>query len=180
MVDIETLGVKPGCIILSIGAVEFNENVIIDQFHVRIDPLDAEKYGLKPEASTVMWWLDQDKDAQNSLFKEKGFPLRRALEMLREHFVWSNVDRVWCNGAGFDFPILKAAYEAAGLGTLPWAYWSEMDFRTFKNLFKKGDVKLAKVDPVLKHDALEDARAQAQTVMNLLRSVEEGKIQWAA
>lgn len=176
MLDIETLGTSPGCIVPSIGAVVFTLDGIKQDFHVHIDPLDSEKHGLFAQASTVMWWLDQPKEAQGALTAGTTLTLEKALRAFSADINWEKIDRVWCNGAAFDFPILKAAHGAIKMN-LPWAYYKEMDFRTFKNLYAKEDFKRMQVEPEIKHDALADARAQAMTLINLMTAED---LAWAA
>ena len=57
MLDIETLGIAPGCIILSIGAVEFNRNGILKEIPVKIDPIAAERSGHIPHDTKATSWL---------------------------------------------------------------------------------------------------------------------------
>ena len=48
-----------------------------------------------------------------------------------------------------------------------WNFWDERDYRTFLNLTKQEGVV-----PTVAHNALEDAIAQATTVMNYLNKGE--------
>lgn len=67
MVDIETLGSKPGAVILSIGAVLFDpwrpligddpDDVIIDRFETIVDIEEEGSSVLTIDRSTVAWWL---------------------------------------------------------------------------------------------------------------------------
>ena len=167
MIDIETMGTSPGCVILSIGAVEFDDTKIVGEFHVHIDIEDAVKRGGHLDPRTVLWWLEQSKEAQNAILEAKSKFLEVALLELEAAFDWEGKE-VWCNGAGFDFPILKAAHDMVGR-KLPWAYYNEMDYRTLKNLAGKDLFESVRVRPTLAHDGLEDARAQALTCMALRR-----------
>lgn len=169
MLDIETLGIAPGCIILSIGAVEFNRDGILKEFHVKIDPIDAERCGLIAQASTVMWWLTQPKEAQDALSQGDIRSLQGALIEFIGAFDWQGL-QVWCNGASFDYPILQAAFKAVQLKA-PWAYYNEMDHRTMKNLLGKAEMKKLTAKATLKHDALDDARTQALTLNNVFNKL---------
>lgn len=164
MLDIETLGTQPGCIVLSIGAVEFDNALILRTFHAFIDPRDSAEYGLHIDAGTVMWWLGQSKEAQDAIVKMPPNPLIGSLKAFSEAFEWGD-KRVWCNGAAFDFPILAGIFKAAGL-PIPWKYYNEMDLRTIKGLLGVTKWKAIQVKPALAHSALEDAVAQAKTVQN--------------
>lgn len=181
MLDLETLGTHPGCIILSIGAVEFDldKRAITGRFHAHVDPQDAEDLGLRAEAGTVMWWLGQKQEAQQALLGAEQHGLAEVLNAFVDTFDWSDM-KVWANGASFDFPILKRAFEVVGRD-LPWHFYHEMDFRTVKNLVSKEDFDRVRVRPALAHDALEDTIAQAETLMNILALMkEEGGFRVAA
>jgi DNA polymerase III epsilon subunit-like protein len=166
MFDLETLGKNPGCIVLSIGVVEFDMTGIKKEYQLFFDPVDQEAYGLKAEADTVMWWFKQNKEAQTAILEGSTVNLVDGLKILTDASSWSNA-RVWVNGASFDFPILKALFEAAGL-TTPWKYYNECCFRTVKNQVSKTAYDALRVKPDLAHDGLADARAQALTLIKLL------------
>lgn len=166
MLDLETLGTTPGCVVLSIGAVEFDLDGIKSEFHAHIDVDSSTALGLKVDARTVMWWLDQSKEAQNALLQADPFPIHDVLDALSDTFDWKDL-KVWANGASFDFPILEAVYKAAHR-TVPWKYYNQMDFRTMKNLVPNGSYELLRVRPGTAHDALDDARSQALTLVNII------------
>ena len=69
MIDLETLGKRPGCIISSIGAVVFDprSDWIGDTLHTHIDWADSELRGFKADIDTVKWWLKQDDAAASAL-----------------------------------------------------------------------------------------------------------------
>lgn len=162
-IDIETLGITPGCVVLSIGACEFDDDGnILGTFHTHIDVADSVKLGMHMDASTVMWWLAQSKEAQDAITKAAVKGLEQALLELEAAFDWKDV-RVWCNGAAFDFPILTAAHNKVGK-KVPWAYYNEMDMRTLKGLTSKAAWNALKVAPTLAHDGLADAIGQAKTI----------------
>lgn len=169
MVDIETLGVLPGCVVLSIGAIEFNELGCGRSFHQHICPDSACAAGLTIDPRTVMWWLEQSEAARNGLIHAQIVPLETALQELSDAFDWNNVE-VWANGASFDFSILKAAYVACGMQP-PWQFWNERCFRTLKNLVDKQTYRQLEVLPAVAHDALEDARAQALSAINIFNHI---------
>ena len=59
MLDIETFGTTPGCVVLSIGAVEFDLDGIKGEFHAHIDVDSSTALGLKVDARTEKRWLEQ-------------------------------------------------------------------------------------------------------------------------
>lgn len=166
MLDIETLGTRPGCVVLSLGAVEFDDTGTFGkEFEIVIDVENATAWGLKIEPRTVMWWMEQNEVARKKI-SEPGEGLSEALEAFVKAFRWKDA-QVWCNGASFDFPILDAAFDAVEMKK-PWAYYNERCFRTIKGMLSKEVFDSLKVSPKIAHSALEDAKAQALTLVNIL------------
>lgn len=139
MLDLETLGTRPGSVILSIGAAAFDPNGagVSDTFHVAIDQTTAQQSGLRIEADTVLWWMDPARaGAREALLKLPRLSLRIAL---LEFDKWlgrlapPDARTIWGNGANFDNVLLRAAYEACWL-TTPWTYRDDRCFRTLKKL----------------------------------------------
>ena len=167
MLDLETMGKKPGCAIVSIGACAFDKQRLFGTFYININLADCVKNGLHLDADTVMWWLKQSDQARTALTTNQN-SLTHALE---EFSLWHAAQTkngealVWGNGASFDQPILEAAYHAIGRCP-PWKYWETMCYRTIKNLNK--DCKEAlPANNDQHHNAAADALWQAQHLMNL-------------
>ena len=158
MIDIETLGTEPGCVILSIGAVRFNRDGIGETFHAQISKRSCLENGLTIDDETEEWWEQQEQDMPDG-----DQPLRLALEDLSEFC--SDGDEFWANSPSFDLRILDAAYDAVEPAS-PWEYHQERDVRTFRNL--PGFIEFEQNGQT--HDALDDARHQArEVVLNLDR-----------
>ena len=170
MIDIETLGVRPGCVVLSIGACEFGPDGLGKGFYASISPESCTNWGLSIEPSTVLWWMEQSQDARDFITKTKHTDLDYALIDLHSAFKWKG-KKVWCNGASFDFPILTAAHNAVGK-SVPWEYWACHDYRTIKNIVGREVYEACKVEPSVAHNALADAMAQAQTLINMSKHIE--------
>jgi hypothetical protein len=163
MLDLETLGTKPGCVVLSIGAVSFDAERIVDAFYVNIKPDDAQRCGLTIDASTVMWWMQQSKQAR-AAFNTGSMRVHEALInfntwLLKQRpSVGDGRMKVWGNGASFDQPVLEAVYAAVGIAN-PWQYRDCMCYRTLKNLVPDENLQPPHNDE--HHNALADARWQA-------------------
>src|SRR5690554_2606812 len=117
MIDLETLGTTPGCSILSIGAVAFDENGLGAEFYCVVSRESCQKYGLHEDRETLKWWENQSEEARKVLTEaEHGNALEPALSMLstfRGQFDLEEV-RIWGNGSDFDNAILASCYAAAG------------------------------------------------------------------
>lgn len=163
MLDLETLGNAPGCVIVAIGAVRFNKKEITDQFYTRVDPDSCVKAGLKLDTDTVLWWLKQKDEARLEITKP-GDPLLHALDKFSHFAQWGNEDiELWGNGAAFDNAILAAAYRALGRPA-PWKFSNDRCYRTMKNLLPQ--VTIARGSGT-QHNALDDARAQAEHLIRI-------------
>jgi inhibitor of KinA sporulation pathway (predicted exonuclease) len=164
MIDIETLGTEPGCAILSIGAVHFTAAGRGETLYRNIDRASCEDAGLEIDEETVKWWSEQDEAAQAVL--SGGGGLRDALIDLAAF--GDPAEEWWANSPKFDMAILKAAYERVDIEP-PWEFYELRDVRTVKNL---PGAEIPETQGV-EHDALDDARNQAELVAaNLQRSQE--------
>ncbi len=168
MVDIETLDTTPNAVILSIGAVFFDEltGELGDEFYINVDP-SSQRWRVV-NSDTVLWWDGQGKAAQDKLTEEPVVPLRNALVMLKE-FMGSKA-KLWSNGPTFDEMILRSAFDQCN-GTFPIGYYNSRCCRT--NFALAARLGIKKTAPTVKHDALSDAIAQAKTVMAVSAKIAE-------
>lgn len=168
MIDLETLGNRPGCITVSIGAVLFTQFQIIDEFYQLIDPVDAQNRGLIPDAGTIIWWMKQGNEARAALSDPDNLPLHSALNKFS---AWLSHEQdpgkitLWANGADFDLPVIIAAYHASGLD-VPWRFWNHRCFRTLKNLYDPAKI-LEPEREGTHHNALADAKHQARHLQEI-------------
>jgi hypothetical protein len=175
MIDLETLGRRPGCAIASIGAMDFDpaggDDFVAGEFYRAID---WEHSGLALEPETVAWWLGQPAEARIELCEpEEGlWALKPALWGLIGYLERRPDDDLvlWCQGASFDFPILGAAYDHCGIER-PWKYWQERCARTIRKV--AGVLEWAR-DEVDKHHALRDAAHQVRCVQAALKALRGG------
>lgn len=172
MIDLETMGLGTNAPILSIGAVEFRASGegLGATFHEGISLEDSMAIGRRPTASTILWWLQQDDTARKQVRQkcEHGAPLVAVLYAFSE---WLNSlsgePYVWGNGANFDVAILEQAYLDQGMRT-PWGY---RNVRCFRTVMSEYGNDLDWVKPLVAHDALADAEAQARTLQNCMRRI---------
>lgn len=170
MLDLETLGTGNNAIILSIGAVKFNDDEITDRFHAAIDPVSCQALGLKIDASTVLWWLDPERaDARATLLDFDRIDLASALDGFAR---WVGEPcNMYGNGSTFDNVILRNAYAAAGL-EYPVKFWQDLCYRTLKT--ETPFISYERVGT--HHNAVDDAETQAvhlQSIRKHHRSITE-------
>ena len=168
MIDMETLDVLPTATILTIGAVKFDpfgdeiSEPAMDKFYVKVDIDSCDKIGCTVSSSTLEWWGNQSKAAQEEAFDPNGrIDIVDAMNQLYK-FCWG-AKRVWSHGAGFDVIICENLFRKIGKA-IPWQFWEVRDTRTLFDLGINPNRP-----PVLKHHALEDAWNQAVGVQNVYK-----------
>ena len=170
MLDKETLGTRADAVIISIGAVKFdldsdrmNDNAYYASVSVDSN-LDA---GRKIDESTLLWWMGQEPAAREVFFEPKQ-SLESALIGFCDWF--GGAKYIWSNGADFDIAMLAHALRSFGMD-VPWQFYDSRCVRTYKNIPGMKNIKAA--NP-LKHNALQDAIAQAkqmQAIQKRLNSI---------
>jgi DNA polymerase III epsilon subunit-like protein len=170
MIDIETMGTKPGCSIVSIGAVQFDiaTGEIGKTFYCNIDLESCQQAGLKIEASTVWWWLSQNKAAQESLNNNRDL-LEDALLKFEKWFesINDNNVQVWANSPSFDLSVLEAAFNIVGRKQ-PWFYWKERDCRTLVSFAPH--IRKSMIND-LPHDAMHDCLFQIRYCTEIYKTL---------
>lgn len=160
MLDLETMGKRAGCAIVSIGAVEFDINTgeTGREYYQRISLQSCLDAGLFVEANTIYWWLQQNESARFELTKP-AWRLHMALEHFTAYLQELGDFQIWGNGSSFEFSILQAAYYAAGMGeNLPWKFRNERDVRTLVSLAP--DIRNNTVFDGVIHNPIDDCKHQ--------------------
>jgi hypothetical protein len=157
MLDIETLGTRPGAVILSAALVRFR-----DEAHTSLvfDQNEQFALGMEQDASTLAWWQQQGPEAQAAA-TANPIPIAPALQHISDWLAWAAQGGdflLWCHGATFDCPLLEELYRRANT-LCPWKFWQVRDTRTLYDLAAI-DVKAYAVPPP--HVALNDALAQTR------------------
>jgi hypothetical protein len=167
MIDLETLGTKSDCVVVSIGACFFDiqKRALGTTFYMALDVGDQLEIGRKINADTLKWWFSQS-DAAKTVFHEKA---QASAGVLNTFALWikSNCPnqkdlKVWGNGSTFDISILENMFDQYRI-KCPWGYNGIMDLRTFRR-FVANNRKIEKLGTA--HNALDDAKSQAIFVMS--------------
>jgi hypothetical protein len=168
MLDLETWGTGNKAAIISIGACKFDENEIIDSFHVGVDPVSCQTFGLEIDADTLLWWMDPERDeARREWLKLERIDLPSALLGFE---LWCKsspeVIAIWGNGSTFDNVITRSAYEATGQ-TYPISFRQDRCYRTMRDLTDTPMVREG-----THHNALSDAISQAKHLQAIWRKLD--------
>ena len=167
MVDIETLGDRPGAAIASIGAVVFTPERVVAEFETTCQLDGQQEAGLKFTAGTIKWWLKQSDAARASTFEVRGPSLFHALTDLTIFAHDHGVQDYWSHGATFDLVLLNEASLILGAPQLVKDFRRARDTRT---LYEITDVNPKTfMGTGTAHNAVDDARAQALAVIESWR-----------
>lgn len=181
MVDLETLGTVPGCIGMSIGAVEFmaDKRKLGREFYCVVSHSSSLDHLLREEADTKEWWERQSAEAKvilDEIHEPYALPLPDAMEKLNGFLRacgTANSIRLYGNGADFDNPILRVMYDAAKVKPYA-AAWGGRCYRTLKNLDELfgPEFRARKLERQgTYHNALDDAKSQAQHLMQIVADI---------
>lgn len=168
MLDIETVGTRPGCNILTIGAIKFSlagvSEAVEDRFYRRINHQELDNK-FSYDVDTMKWWTNQ-----NSIVREEAFGgLANPYHTIEDFIVFCRRDKnlqVFANHANFDFPILEHYIRQLGY-EIPWHYRNINCYATLKNNMKfipRSDTQIG-----VAHNALDDAINQANHCVKLLQ-----------
>lgn len=156
MTDIETLGTRPGAIVLSAAFVRFTDEA---HMTINLSVPDQEMLGLEKDESTLTWWRDKPLEWARATSDPK--PLAIALPYIGTWLDWArNGDnmQVWCHGATFDCPLMGEIYRRANI-PCPWDFRAVRDTRTLYDLALINPKDYSVPPP---HVALNDAIGQTR------------------
>ena len=164
MIDLETLGVNPDSVIMTLGAVKFDPFSDVEPHSPLYLKGDVEEQteSLKRsvDENTLEWWGKQSKEIQEEAFGEDTKRVN-CNELTKQLNKWCvGLDYIWCQGPTFDFVILQDFYKNVGK-PVPWNYWQIRDSRTLFSMMPYDPRKDIQEDL---HNALADCFYQAKCV----------------
>lgn len=167
-VDLETFSTEDNAVIISIGAVKFDENGIIDEFFVNVNPADGKALGFDISADTLDWWKKQ-KEGVLKQSLQNAIPLKDGIQQFVDWYGNKSIP-IWSNGSNFDLVILRHHFKHLGI-SCPYKYWDECCHRTIAKLDTDGSLK-PKAEGDL-HNALVDAKLQAKHLINIWKAMND-------
>lgn len=167
MIDIETLGQGPGCVITSVALVPFNlngkplEDSTPFQIQLHIGEQLAEGYTMNMD--TLEWWLNNSLEVRRSTFGGVGWLSELTTELVeyiqqieKEYKTY----RLWATSAKMDYGCIHYTFAKQGK-PYPFNHTAEHCARTVRNLTKMlvPGYKLD-ADKGRNHDAIRDCITQ--------------------
>lgn len=152
MVDIETLGTKPGCVVLSAAGVWFDRQLSYTYvaFNDTYAVQDMLARDLTVDERTAKWWFEQPNFMQ--MVKRMALTVEVGHSRTFIQSALKRAARIWSCGPDFDPPILSHALD------LDWPFWKNRDVRTMR------DMLIYEPGNEASHDPLEDCYRQITVV----------------
>lgn len=164
MIDIETLDTINTAVVVQVGWCLFDTKDIGAPQNLFPDIDEQLTWGRTISASTLRWWMTDD--SIDRITRQSVFDplIETSVQELTDKLteVASKVDHVWSHGPHFDMAILKDL-----LGDNVFHYRSPRDTRTMAMLAPQA----VKPPALTKHNAGDDAYAQAQWMQNCFKVV---------
>lgn len=134
MFDLETLDTKPSAVILSIGAIIWEQKdngwTEIDSFLRILSLEDQLLAGRTIDGDTQSWWRKQSEAAKAEAFgKDRDNSCTALNDFVDFARLENHITSFWANPSTFDFPIwddLAMTFERS----VPWTYRQKYDVRT--------------------------------------------------
>jgi hypothetical protein len=184
--DIETLGLREDCVILSAAVVPFTfeeheyfeaylKKGIMVKFEVNEQ---VKKYHRSYGVDTIDWWKKQPQEARemNLIKSVHDVRLPDGLKYIAKFisqsgYIFSN-SYVFARGTYFDFPKLEHAWEVSCGMKVPFNTYMIRDVRTYIDIFAgvsngKYDLRLGETKKFIPHNPLHDAAMDAARMNEL-------------
>lgn len=166
MVDLETLGTEPGCVILEIGLCAFNRHNSGRAWQaISIFPSIEEQtsLGMKIDYNTMNWWLEHP-EAHEVQKSAARVPMADAQAQLVNFWTGfcNKESYIWAKGTPFDISILRTIIME------PWGFRQIHDLRTLKLIYPDwpgSEMRL--IDHVGRYDAMKQAE-EVQWICSML------------
>lgn len=174
MCDLETMGTGTRAAVTAIALVLFDENQLYQSgnLYAVVDLESSTRAGLRMDASTVKFWMEQPDEARLALLRTAE-PLPTVLQRFKEWWLWSGAEELWGNGSDFDNVILREAFKLCRIEP-PWKFWQNRCFRTLKNVMAAPPAMDEWRRGYPKHHALGDAYVQAEQAQRMLLILSSG------
>lgn len=159
MVDCETLGIGERPVLLSIGAVVFNDQQILHYFDAGISTESTTDFDVSQD--TLDWWSEQSLAAREQAFSGTE-NIKDALIRLVNFYTQHECTEIWSKGALADIRWINNALDHFDIER-PWKFYKEFCFRTLLKSVPQFEIPFTGTP----HSALDDAVHQAKQFIHI-------------
>lgn len=177
MLDIESLGNIPGCVLCQYTLVPFNING--QTYDGPLMPLNVTLHigqqiaeGYDVDQDTLAWWMKNDVAVRRRVFSG-ALSVESFCETLSEYLVDVNIEhtsyRIWSTSAKVDFGIPPVLFKRSNI-PYPVFHRAERCARTFIELTKLKFPQMKLPKGSVTHDAIEDCWKQIQDLQHVYKT----------
>lgn len=159
MIDCETLDVGERPVLLSIGAVVFNDQQILHYFDAGISTESTTDFDVSQD--TLDWWSEQSLAAREQAFSGTE-NIKDALIRLVNFYTQHECTEIWSKGALADIRWINNALDHFDIER-PWKFYKEFCFRTLLKSVPQFEIPFTGTP----HSALDDAIHQAKQFIHI-------------
>lgn len=180
VLDIETCGINPGCIVTEIGIAIIEQNKVIDKAFWRLNPSEEIFHlGMTVESDTAKWWTEFPIEKRENLVNGSNnefVSIYQILPIINTFVSKYKIDYFWGNSPDFDFKILDELINRINdfdktEFKFPWnCFWKLRDVRT---LIRGSGLNNSEIKNINQHNALDDAIYEAEQLCNAFKKLGE-------
>lgn len=159
MIDCETLDVGERPVLLSIGAVVFDDQQILHYFDAGISTESTTDFDVSQD--TLDWWSEQSLAAREQAFSGTE-NIKDALIRLVNFYTQHECTEIWSKGALADIRWINNALDDFDIER-PWKFYKEFCFRTLLRSVPQFEIPFTGTP----HSALDDAVHQAKQFIHI-------------
>ncbi|WP_180177681.1 3'-5' exonuclease [Acinetobacter sp. YH01005] len=159
MIDCETLDIGERPVLLSIGAVVFNDHQILHYFDAGISTESTTDFDVSQD--TLNWWSEQSLAAREQAFSGTE-NIKDALIRLVNFYTQHECTEIWSKGALADIRWINNALDHFDIER-PWKFYKEFCFRTLLKSVPQFEIPFTGTP----HSALDDAVHQAKQFIHI-------------
>ena len=167
MIDCETLDVGERPVLLSIGAVVFNDQQILHYFDAGISTESTTDFDVSQD--TLDWWSEQSLAAREQAFSGTE-NIKDALIRLVNFYTQHECTEIWSKGALADIRWINNALDHFDIER-PWKFYKEFCFRTLLKSVPQFEIPFTGTP----HSALDDAVHQAKQFIHIVTGKQIGR-----
>lgn len=172
-VDIETLASTPDGAVIAIGVLAFDPAAPVGHYlaekEILLDPRFSPGHR---DPDTLEWWSEQGNGVFEQMMSGKLKPHQACGALAGFCLAWPDAP-VWANPPSFDIVILRRLFKVIDIDLkFPFSFRQERDYRTIRKFAQALGIDYeTPVSNPTPHDALADAKAQADSLKIMLRGL---------
>ena len=169
MIDIETLGICATSVVLSVGAVIFNDeyNIIAKKLYI-LDKKEQLAKGRTYNQGTIDFWNNQPVEAKRQFKTDHVYSIEEFKSDFSNFVKKYDIVFVWSTAPNLDISCIQTLFEIDKYGgsSIPWDYNKIRDVRTVRDYLREYPKREG-----IYHDAIDDCIYQIECLKLSIRDM---------